>query len=139
MPEACSSTKILVIEEDQTNFQVRHCIAQALGLTNSIDLIYAYDVSEALRIMEKSSPDVILFSEEDLIEKEMLLDFLGEKHPPLILQTEDDAHFSHKQKTDQKIMYVPVYDTLEGMHQVLMLAASMGQRCKVGSLSQEVH
>jgi hypothetical protein len=124
------STKILIIEGDHANFQVRKCIAQALGLLPEVDLLYAPDVSEGLQMMEQKKPDAIIFSEEDSSERELLLDCLDDTHPPLVLQTEDCEYFKTKQNLDQKVMYVPVYDTLEGMHQVLILAASLGRKSR---------
>lgn len=137
--EVHSSTRILVIEGDQANFQVRRCIAQALGLLPDLDLIYAPDVTEGLTIIEKTNLDAIIFSEEDLYERDLLLDSLGVEHPPLVLQTEDSEFFKTKQNLDQRIMYVPIYDTLEGMHQVLLLAATLGQKTSKDRSAQEVH
>lgn len=137
--EVRNATKILVIEGDQTNFQVRKCIAQALGLLPQLDLIYAADVSEGLKMIENYRPDAIIFSEEDLYERDLLLENIGNEHPPIILQTEDSEFFKTKQSLEQDIMYVPVYDTLEGMHQVLVLAATMGKRTKTTQQTQAMH
>ncbi len=137
--EVQNATKILVIEGDQANFQVRKCIAQALGLLPTINLLHAKDVVEGLKIIEQTKLDAIIYSEEDLFDREFLLESLGTTHPPLVLQTEDSEFFKTKQTLEQNIMYVPIYDTLEGMHQVLMLAASLGKRVGSSTRTQEVH
>ncbi|HMO18789.1 MAG TPA: hypothetical protein PKA63_11375 [Oligoflexia bacterium] len=135
-----SNTTILIIEDDQKNFEVRKCIAQALGLLNTVTLLYARDVSEALHSIDECRPDAIIYSENDTSEKAFLLENLGEKHPPLVCQTSDTEHFKQKQNMLQNIMYVPEYDTLEGMHQVLLLATSMGKRFNDSlSISEVLH
>lgn len=139
MREVPKTTKILVIEGDQTNFQVRKCIAQALGLNPAIELVYAQDVTEGLRLIDKLSPDAIIFSEEDKLEKDFLLESVGNIHPPIIFQTEDPSHFKKKQSLEENIMYVPFYDTLEGMHQVIVLAAALGEKFESGKTSRALH
>lgn len=124
--EVNHTSNILVIENDQSNFQVRKCIAQALGLLSSIKLIHAKDVKTGLSMLEKNKFSAIIYSEEDCTEKDSLIQKLGDFHPPLVIQTEDSDYYKHKQSLDQNIMYVPIYDTLEGMHQVLILAATLG-------------
>ena len=126
--EVNHTSNILVIENDQSNFQVRKCIAQALGLLSSIKLVYAKDVNTGLLMMGKNKFNAIIYSEEECTEKDILIKKLGNLHPPLVIQTEDSAFYKDKQSLDQNIMYVPIYDTLEGMHQVLILAATLGGR-----------
>lgn len=139
MRDETRSTKILVIEGDQTNFQVRKCIAQALGLNPTVELVYAHDVTEGLRLMDKLLPDAIIFSEDDILEKDFLLESIGHDHPPIVLQTEDPKYFKKKQSLEENIMYVPFYDTLEGMHQVIVLAAALGEKFDSGKRSRALH
>jgi len=139
MQEVRKSTRILVIDADQTNFQVRHCIAQALGLLNSIELIHTSDVSEGVNIINTKGTDAIIFSEESITEKKRLLDSLSLDHPPLVLETSDVNHFKQKQNLNQNIMYVPVYDTLEGMHHVLLLAVSLAEKFTTKQHFSELH
>lgn len=139
MREVSKTTKILVIEGDQTSFQVRKCIAQALGLNTSVELVHASDVSEGLKIMDKIHPDAIIFSENDKLEKEFLLDSVGNIHPPIILQTEDASYFNKKQSIEDNVMYVPFYDTLEGMHQIIVLAAALGEKFEGARTSKSLH
>lgn len=139
MQEVRKSTRILVIDADQTNFQVRHCIAQALGLLNSIELIHTSDISEGVNIINSKGTDVIIYSEESLTEKKRLLDSLSLDHPPLVLETSDVNHFKKKQNLNQNIMYVPIYDNLEGMHQVLLLAVSLAEKFTTKHSSAEMH
>lgn len=139
MREVNKTTKILVIEGDQTNFQVRKCIAQALGLNPTVELVYAQDVTEGLKIMDKLSPDAIIFSEEDTLEKDFLLESVGNIHPPIIMQTEDPNYYKKKQSLEDNIMYVPFYDTLEGMHQVIVLAAALGEKFEGKKTSRALH
>jgi len=133
------TTKILVIEGDQTNFQVRKCIAQALGLNPSVELFHAQDVTEGLSFIDKMDPDAIIFSEDDTQEKEFLLESIGHSHAPLIMQTEDPKYFEKKQSIEENVMYVPFYDTLEGMHQVIILAAALGEKFEGKKSSRAVH
>lgn len=139
MREVQKTTKILVIEGDQMNFQVRKCIAQALGLQTSVELVHAPDVTEGLKMIDKINPDAIIFSEEDVLEKEFLLESVGHTHPPIILQTEDPSYFKKKQSIEENIMYVPFYDTLEGMHQIIVLAAALGEKFEGVKTSKALH
>ncbi len=128
MKEAKNTTKILIIDNDQTSFQVQECVAKALGTLKNIELIHAADVTEALSMIDKQIPDAILCSDEDHGEKSLLLDAVGRSHPPILFQTADKNHFKKKQSLEQDIMYVPQYETLEGIHQLLTLAAAMGEK-----------
>lgn len=121
-------TKILVIDNDYTSFQVHECIAKALGNLKHVELVHASDVTEALKVMERLDPDAILVSEEDRAEHELLLDSVGNLHPPILLQTNDKVHFEKKQSLEQDVMYVPFYDTLEGIHQLITLLVAIGEK-----------
>jgi len=122
------STKILVIDNDYTSFQVNECIAKALGSMKHVEMVHASDVTEALRVMEKMIPDAILVSEEDGDEQSLLLDSIGTSHPPILLQTTNSVHFEKKQSLEQDVMYVPFYDTLEGIHQLITLLVAIGEK-----------
>ncbi len=128
MVELKQNTKILVIDNDYASFQVNECIAKALGTLDHIEMIHSNDVTEALRLMEKIHPDAILVSDENKDEQSLLLDSIGAFHPPILLQTTDTVHFEKKQTLEQDVMYVPFYDTLEGIHQLIMLLVAMGEK-----------
>jgi hypothetical protein len=91
-------------------------------------MVHAADVTEALRVMDKVNPDAILVSEEDSDEQSLLLDSVGTLHPPILLQTNNKVHFDKKQSLEQDVMYVPFYDTLEGIHQLITLLVAMGEK-----------
>ena len=139
MDEFKQSTKILVIDNDYTSFQVHECIAKALGTLKHVEMVHASDVTEALRVMERMSPDAILVSEEDRDEHCLLLDSIGAFHPPILLQTNDKIHFEKKQSLDQDVMYVPFYDTLEGIHQLITLLVAIGEKHCGKRPSRAVH
>jgi len=128
MDEFKQHTKILVIDHDYTSFQVHECIAKALGTLKHVELVHAADVTEALRVMDRVNPDAILVSEEDGDEQSLLLDSVGAMHPPILLQTNDKGHFDKKQSLEQDVMYVPFYDTLEGIHQLITLLVAIGEK-----------
>jgi hypothetical protein len=128
MDDFKQNTKILVIDNDYTSFQVHECIAKALGTLKHVEMVHAADVTEALRVMDKVNPDAILVSEEDSDEQSLLLDSVGTLHPPILLQTNNKVHFDKKQSLEQDVMYVPFYDTLEGIHQLITLLVAMGEK-----------
>jgi len=121
-----SCTKILVVSEDESSFQLQRCVAIALGKGNSIDMIYAKDASEALSIIESESPDVILFNGEETEEADLLFESLSYNHPPVVFQTDEDLKLP--KTDDSSVTFIPQDETLEGIHETLQLLMTIGEK-----------
>lgn len=117
-------TKILFIDSDEAAFQIRQCVAQALSDLPPVELYHARDATEALAIMEKLQPDVVVLDEEEQGEKELFLDSLSINHPPIVMQVDEAEQAATKPQ--QEVTYVVRNESLEGIHETLMVAASLG-------------
>lgn len=123
-----SPTKILVIDSDETAFQVHQCVARALAGLPPIELFHARDATEALAMLERLCPDVILLDDGEKEEKELFMDNLALNHPPVVLQTDSVKVQPSEFSLDKHVTYIPRSESLEGIHQTLLLAAAIGTK-----------
>ncbi len=133
-----SITRILIIDSDETMFQVRQCMARALEELPPVELFHARDATEALALIETLAPDVIVIDDEEPGECDLFIDSLSTNHPPIVLCTEaqDDAV---TMELDREITYIQRSDTLDGFHQTLKLAAAIGMKFTSDSDSRTFH
>jgi hypothetical protein len=134
------ATKILVVDSDEASFQVRKCIASVSTELPMIDLIYAHDASEALFLIDRHQPDVILFNCDDPLEIDLLLESLSFNHPPVVFQSDEDLKlppFSSEQ--EETITFIPNDDSLEGIHETLELVIAIGEKFSGQKPSESIH
>ncbi|MDR2337066.1 MAG: hypothetical protein LBE20_00235 [Deltaproteobacteria bacterium] len=121
-----NTTKILFVEEDELIFEFKKCIAQALQKTDKLELFYAQDATEGLRLLEKEQPDVIVLDDTLNEECELFLESLSPLHPPVVLQIEG------KQKTkigkSDNLNCVKKDESLAGIHSILITATNIALR-----------
>ena len=128
-----STTRILIVDSDETSFEIRQCIARALEELPPIELFHARDATEALALLETLAPDVVVIDDDEPGERDLFIDSLATDHPPIVLCTDDlcaeqsEAEGSVLQ-VDREITYIPKSETLEGFHQTLKLAAAIGMK-----------
>lgn len=123
-------TKILFIENDETSFQVRKCMARALSSLPPIELFHVHDATEALAILDELKPDVIVLDDETSDEKELLVDTLRRDRPPIVLRTEEKLSKEQKALGDN-ITRIPKNESLDGLHQTLVLVTAIGVKANV--------
>lgn len=136
------STKILFVNTDEEAFQVSKCIAQVLAELPPVELFHASDATEALSVVEREGVDVVVLDNDLLDEKNLFIDGLTGNHPPILLQTEADNRndLARRARKDKPITYIPKPETIDGIHQTLMLAAAIGIRAKnVGASGGSLH
>lgn len=134
-----SPTKILFIENDEAVFQIRQCIARALISLPPVELYHARDATEALSMLESLSPHVIVIDGEETEEQELFIDSLSVQHPPIVVQTEQDAQERPRFMSDEEILCIEKNESLEGIHRTLTLAASLGEKFTSSKLSRSLH
>ena len=124
------ATKILFIDNDETTFQFRKCMARVLGQLPPIELFHASDATEALHLLEQLKPDVVVLDGDTPEERDLFLDSIVGDHPPIIVQSEggekDVKGFPAHWRS--QVTYVSKMETLEGIHQTLLVAASMASK-----------
>ncbi len=118
-----NKTRVLVVDHDEASFQVRKCIASVSSGLCSLELIYARDASEALMIIDRKTPDVILFNADESVEEfELLIESLDSKHPPIVLQGDFDQLQLPK---TESIKRIPNDESIDAIHETLMLVGAM--------------
>ena len=133
-------TKILFVEEDERSFEVRQCVAKVLQSLPPVQLFHAKDATDALNLLEQIRPDVIVLDGEVQEEKELFIDSLHGEHPPVMVRTEEeDANVVKNFSLDKSVNYIPKNESLEGIHQTLLLAAAIGHRNSSSSSSKNIH
>ena len=121
-------SRILIVDHDETAFQVRKCIAAVSAGLSGIELLYARDASEALAIIEKKQPHAVLFStDENNDEAELLIDSLSSGHPPIVIQGDQSLDNLHIPEPDH-IKKIPNDDSLDSIHATLRLLNSLAER-----------
>ncbi len=131
-------TKILVLDGDDASFQVRQCIAQALG-SLPIELMHARDATEALSLLERFCPDVIMIDDEEPGERELFIDSLSFDHPPVVIET-DNANVSVETfGLGEQITEIPRGDSLEDIHKTLLLVAAIGNKATAKKTNDALH
>ena len=132
-------TKILFIQDDEGTFQILQCIAKALLTLPPIELYHARDASEALSLLESLCPDVIVMDEEEVEEKELLIDSLSLNHPPIILQTDEVIESLEDDSLNAEIVRLQRGESLEGIHKTLQVAAELGEKFTGGRAGHSLH
>ncbi len=121
-----NTTKILFVEEDKLTFEFKKCIAKALSCQEELELLYAQDATEGLRILETERPDVVVLDDEISEECELFIESLSPIHPPVILQ------INGKQKTQtykhDALEYIKKDESLAGIHTILTNAKNIAQK-----------
>ena len=123
-----SVTKILFVEEDELAFEFKKCIATALHNIKRlnegmVEMYYAQDATEGLRILEKENPDVVVLDDNINEECELFLESLSPQHPPIVLQVDG------KQKTRtgklENLSCMQKDDSLDSINSVLSVATKI--------------
>ena len=110
MQEQFQATKILFIDNDEPAFEVRQCMAKVLGSLPPVKLFHAKDATEALSMLDELKPDVVVLDDEQGAEK------------------------------DQSVTYIPKSDSLEGIHDTLVLITAIGVRAtNVKGIANSMH
>ena len=118
-----NKTRVLVVDHDEASFQVRKCIASVSSGLGSLELIYARDASEALMIIDRKAPDVILFNADENVEEfELLIENLEGEHPPIVLQGDFEQL---KLPKEESIKRIPNDESIDAIHETLMLVSSI--------------
>lgn len=130
MDAELSPTKILIVDGDDAAFEIRQCIAQTLKQLPPVELFHARDATEALNMLERLEPDVIVLDDAEFGECELFIDSLSGSHPPIVLCTEQNRSNQPKAAPaeHQEITYLPKSETLEEFHTALVTAATIGSR-----------
>lgn len=118
-------TKILFLDEDETSFQIRKCIAKALAALPQVELFQARSANEGLKMIEATKFDVVVIDHERPEEQRSFLDGLSSNHPPVVLQTNTTPS---AELIRRHITCIPKSETLEGIHQALLIAAAIGEQ-----------
>lgn len=121
-------TKILFIDNDEMAFQVRQCMVRVLNQLPPVELFHANDATEALALLENLKPDVIILDDELAEERDLFLDSLTPKHPPVVVQTESEA----KKAARKEVTYIEKNESLEGIHQTLLVATTLASKTAAG-------
>lgn len=123
-------TKILFIDGDEISFQFQKCMAQIIQGLPTLELFFAADATEGLAMLDSLSPDVIILEHEDLHEQQLFLDSLSALHPPVLVQSDEKNKKGSRNLSSVNLLSlvntIPRSDTLEGIHQKLILAARLG-------------
>lgn len=131
-------TKILFIDNDETAFEVRQCMAKVIAALPPVELFHANDATEGLAMLENLKPDVVILDNELQEERDLFLDSLTANHPPIVIQTETPA----PKGSNKRYTYIPKSSSLEGIHQTLVVAANVATKTVSGgtkSLRTDVH
>ncbi len=124
------------MDNDETSFQVGQCIAKVVSHLPPLELFHANDATEGLQLLENVKPDIIVLDSEFSEESELFAESLASNHPPILLQTEGPSKKNILGAL--QVTPVPRCDSLEGLHQVLTLAASLAGKNN-GSRPDSVH
>lgn len=117
--------RILLIDEDDASYHFHCCMARVLSELPPVEVFHAHDASEALGMLDKVSPDVLLLSHDSKEEKTLLLELLKGNHPPVVVSS-DDAPMSLTLAKRAQVTMLPACETLEDIKNVLTLATSLG-------------
>lgn len=132
-------TKILIIDHDETSFQVQQCVARALSNLPPVELYHAHDATEALAMIDKLHPDVIMLDDEEREEKDLLIDSLGAIHPPVVLTTDENLPSPKQFNLNESVTRIPRSESLEDIHQTLLLVTAIGVKFTGTRVSPELH
>lgn len=77
-------------------------------------------------MLDRLRPDVVVMDDEEPEEKDLLFDSLVTGHPPILLQTDENLPTVKDFNLNGEITRIPKSESLEGIHQTLMLAVAIG-------------
>lgn len=122
------ATKILFVDCDETSFEVRRCMAKVLQSLPPVELFHAHDATEALTMLDQIKPDVIVIDDEVPAEKDLFIDSLSSNHPPIVVRTESEENVPKPCDftLDKPVTYIPKSESLDGIHQTLLLVSAIG-------------
>lgn len=129
-------TKILIVDSDDAAFEIRQCIAQTLKELPPVELFHARDATEALNMLERLDPDVIVLDDAEPGECDLFIDSLTGAHPPIVMCGEIVGPTTEQ---GQAITYLPKSETLEEFHTALVTAATIGLRSNSSKTGKALH
>lgn len=138
MAEQVQTTRILFVDSDEQSFEVRQCVARVLAALPPVELFHAKDATEALSLLDEVKPDVVVIDDEQTAECDLFMDSVGANHPPIVVRTETRKPDPKTFTLDEDVTYIPKSETLEGIHQTLMLVTAIGVRANQ-RVSRAVH
>ena len=137
------STKVLFIDDDELSFHFQKCMADIIEGLPHLELFYASDATEGLAMLESLEPHVVILDHENDEEQELFLDSLSPTHPPVLVQTEEEDPKQNRDLSNidlaSHINKIPKSDSLESIHQKLLLAARLANKDSQLPKSDEVH
>ena len=78
MADSVAPTKILFVDSDEAAFHFRKCMVKVIAELPPVELFHATDATEALMLIDRLKPHVIVLDNESIEERELLLDSLTE-------------------------------------------------------------
>jgi len=133
------TTKILFVDNDETSFQVRQCMAKVLSALPPVELFHARDATEALSMLDQLKPDVIVLDDDTPAERDLFIDSMVGNHPPIVLRSETREVLPKDFSLEKKITYIPKSESLDGIHQTLMLVTAIGVKATNHKLTGSIH
>ena len=133
------TTKILFVDNDETSFQVRQCMAKVLNALPPVELFHARDATEALSMLDQLKPDVIVLDDDTPAERDLFIDSMQGNHPPIVLRCESREVLPKDFSLEKKITYIPKSESLDGIHQTLMLVTAIGVKATNLKQSGSIH
>jgi DNA-binding NarL/FixJ family response regulator len=121
-------TRILFVDNDETAFEFRKCMAKVLGQLPPMELFHASDATEALHILEQVQPHVVVFDDEIPEERELFLESLNGAQPQIVIQTDKTDPASRKAMAHKRVTFLKPSDSLEGIHETFVVAATLANK-----------
>lgn len=137
--EKSRTTKILFVDNDETSFEVRQCMAKVLNALPPIELFHARDASEALALLDQLKPDVVVLDDDTPAERDLFMDSLAGNHPPIVVRSETREILPKDFSLEKRVTYIPKSESLDGIHQTLMLVTAIGVKATNAKLSGSIH
>lgn len=133
------TTKILFVDNDETSFQVRQCMAKVLEALPPVELFHARDATEALSMLDQLKPDVVVLDDDTPAERDLFIDSMVGNHVPIVLRSETREVLPKDFSLEKKITYIPKSESLDGIHQTLMLVTAIGVKATNLKLTGSIH
>jgi chemotaxis response regulator CheB len=137
MDSESPTTKILFVDSDEISFQFRKCMAKVLSSLPPIELFHASDATEALGLLETLKPDVVVLDDELREENNLILDSIHNQHLPILMQS--DKKISKKNNSTGQITHVSKDESIEGIHQTLLIATKLCMQSASIKEAQHLH
>jgi DNA-binding NarL/FixJ family response regulator len=132
------TTKVLFLESDDASFQVKKCVAKVLSGLPPVEFYQARDASEALSLLNTVHPDVVVIDEESDAERDLFMESVGRTHPPVVVTRDGEQTQLSEFSLDNPVTYLPRTESLEAMHQTLVLITALGIK-SANNKSGKVH